>query len=469
MSKTVPSIVHIGLGAFHRAHQAVYLQSYFDRTGDDSWHICAANIRSNQAIVDALNEAGHCYPVVAYESGDVATVTDVRVLSETLFAGVDKSVLLQRLIAPATRLVTLTVTEKGYGLLSNGEALNHDDPAIAADWQSLDSPKSVPGLLLAAIRARTAEGLVPFTVLSCDNLPHNGRRVQAAVRLLAERHCPELVENIQAMSFPSSMVDRIVPAVTDEAIAKSARWVGQQDPLVVVTEQFSQWVVEDNFTNGRPDWEVDGVTMVDDVEPYETMKLRLLNGAHSLLAYAGLLLGHSTVDQAVSDPALRAVVLAYFDEARLTVKVAVDLDAYCSALLKRFANDSLHHQLAQIAMDGSQKVPQRWLRGVIDRRQQGFDSPIAALALACWMAHLRGAGIQGASYPINDPLADNLVQCVDDEPSAYVAKLMAVDGLVPAACSEDNVFIVQLVASLKRISDCTTAAQLSCALSDVTP
>lgn len=172
MSKTVPAIVHIGLGAFHRAHQAVYLQSYFDRTGDDSWHICAANIRSNQAIIDALHDADHCYPVVAYESEDAATLTNVRVLSETLFAGSDKSVLMRRLIDPATRLVTLTVTEKGYGLLSNGEALNQEDPAIAADWQSLDAPKSVPGLLLAAIHARVAQGLAPFTVLSCDNLPH---------------------------------------------------------------------------------------------------------------------------------------------------------------------------------------------------------------------------------------------------------------------------------------------------------
>ena len=469
MSEKTLAIVHIGLGAFHRAHQAVYLQSYFDRTGDESWHICAANIRSNQAIVDALHDAEHRYPVVAYESGDVATVTDVRVLHETLFAGSDKSALERRLIDPATRLVTLTVTEKGYGLLSNGEALNQDDPAIAADWQSLDAPKSVPGLLLTAIHTRAAQGLAPFTVLSCDNLPHNGRRVQTAVCLLAQRHYPELVDSIQAMSFPSSMVDRIVPAVTDEAIAQSARWVGKRDPLVVVTEQFSQWVVEDNFANGRPDWELDGVTMVDDVEPYETMKLRLLNGAHSILAYAGLLLGHSTVDEAINNSALRAIVLAYFDEARVTVKVAVDLDDYCDALVKRFANNSLHHQLAQIAMDGSQKIPQRWLRGVEDRRKQGLESPIACLALALWMTHLRGQGVQGASYPINDPLASSLAQCVDEQPSVYVAKLMALDGLVPAACRDDTRFVAQLVASLARVSDCATTVALTNMLVDVTP
>lgn len=468
MSETVPGIVHIGLGAFHRAHQAVYLQSYFDRTGDDSWHICAANIRSNQTIVDAFQKAGHCYPVVAYETEDAATVTDVRILSSTLFAGADKSALLQRLIDPATRLVTLTVTEKGYGLLSNGEALNQDDPAIASDVQSIDGPTSVPGLLLAAIRARVLQKVAPFTVLSCDNLPHNGRRVQTAVRLLAERHYPELVDSIQAMSFPSSMVDRIVPAVTDEAIAKSVRWVGKQDSLVVVTEQFSQWVVEDNFSNGRPDWEADGVTMVDDVEPYETMKLRLLNGAHSLLAYAGLLLGHATVDQAVNDPALRALVLAYFDEARVVVKVAVDLDEYCNALLKRFANNSLHHKLSQIAMDGSQKLPQRWLRGVIDRRKQGLDSPVAALALACWMVHLRGAGVQGASYPISDPLEESLKQCVDDEPSAYVTKLMALDGLVPPGCRDDHVFIAQLLASFSRVRGCATTSAVTLVLADAT-
>jgi len=443
-----PGIVHIGLGAFHRGHQAVYLQSYRVRTGDDRWDICAANIRSNKAICDALSAANHRYAVVAYQNSQTSTVTQVESICEALFAGESRSELLARLCLPSVAIVTLTVTEKGYGLKPSGLELNMDDPAIAADWVSLAEPRSVPGLLLLALLRRRELGLAAFTVLSCDNIPHNGARARTAVMALAERHTPEACRWLADLAFPSSMVDRIVPAVDEAALGRAASVLGYRDDLAVITEQFSQWVVEDCFPLGRPDWEHDGVTMVSNVASYETMKLRLLNGAHSILAYAGLMLGHSTVDQAVADPVLLALVRAYFAEAIPTISVDVDLNSYCEALLVRFANDSLNHRLAQIAMDGSQKIPQRWLNGVTERSAQGKESPVTALAFACWLIHHRGAPHDAAPYPVNDPLADQMAFCVDDDRAVWVERVLAVSAVVPSAIATDASFKKVVVASL---------------------
>lgn len=455
-----PGIVHIGLGAFHRGHQAVYLQSYRARTCDTRWDICAANIRSNQAICDALTAANHCYSVVAYKDSQTASVTQVGSIGEALFAGESRGELLARLCLPSVAIVTLTVTEKGYGLKPSGLELNMDDPAIATDWVALDEPRSVPGLLLLALLRRRERGLDAFSVLSCDNIPHNGARVRTAVMALAQRHAPEACSWLADVAFPSSMVDRIVPAVDEAALSRAESILGYRDDLAIITEQFSQWVVEDNFPQGRPDWEQDGVTMVANVASYETMKLRLLNGAHSILAYAGLMLGHSTVDQAVADPILQALVRAYFAEAIPTISVDVDLDSYCEALLVRFANDSLNHRLAQIAMDGSQKIPQRWLNGVAERAAQGKDSPVAALAFACWLIHHRGSPLDGAPYPVNDPLSDQMASCVNEDLAMWVEQALAVSAVVPTAIASDTAFKTAVIALLDALMGATSEVDL---------
>ena len=376
-------IVHLGLGAFHRAHQAVYLERYRQRTGDGEWGVCSANLRASVELVDSLRKAGYRYQVAEYADSQTLTLREIGVIEETLFSGRDaagnwgrdREALLSRMANPATRIVTLTVTEKGYFLNPATGELRVDDPMVAGDIASPQQPRTAPGLLVEALARRHAAGIEPFAVLSCDNMPHNGQRTRMAVVRLAEQRSAALAEWIaEQVAFPSSMVDRIVPAMTDADFER----LGVNDPSAVVGEAFSQWVVEDHFPLGRPGWEAEGVEMVSDVAPFETMKLRMLNGSHSLLAYLGALAGIETVFDGVSHTPLRALLRRYMlEEAAPTLEMpeGTDLTAYADSLLARFANDSLRHRLQQIAMDGSQKLPQRWLNGALERASTGQASP----------------------------------------------------------------------------------------------
>jgi fructuronate reductase len=439
-------IVHLGLGAFHRAHQAVYLEQYLALKGGD-WSICSANIRANQTPVDQLTAADCRYPVVEYRSREQACVREIRAIREALFAGSDagRETLLQRLAAPATRIVTLTVTEKGYYLEPSVARLRLDDPAIQHDLARPQSPKTAPGLLLEALDRRRLAGIAPFTVLSCDNMPHNGRRTRAAVLALARHRSPELHDWIETgVCFPGSMVDRIVPAMAAEDFSRLASELDCREPAAVICESFSQWVVEDNFSLGRPDWDIVGVQMVADVTPFETMKLRMLNGSHSLLAYLGPLAGYQTVAQAMQDPAIRNFLHHYMlHEAVPTLEAieCTELQAYATRLLQRFANDSLQHQLRQIAMDGSQKLPQRWLDGckiLLDAEQ-----PVActALGIAAWIRHVQQA--QAEQRELNDPLAPRLLALAErhrDQPQQLLAAFLAQDDIFAPALAANSRF-----------------------------
>lgn len=409
-------IVHVGLGAFHRAHQAVYVDAWLGRNRGGPWGIRAANIRSNGAIVAQLRAAGFRYHVAAYASRERVAVRAIRSICDATFAGAGDDAGRERLLAwlsaPETRIVTLTISEKGYGLRPADGALLESDPGLAHDIANPLAPRTAPGFLVEALRRRREAGAAPFTVLSCDNMPANGVRTRAAVAQLARHSSAELADWIEReVSFPSSMVDRIVPAVTAETRARIAALVGYDDPAAVACEAFSQWVVEDRFPLGRPDWETEGVEMVADVRPFETMKLRMLNGAHSLLAYVGLLAGHETVAQAVADERLIALVRRYWAEARASLEIDVDIvrhadvDTYAAQLLERFANDSLEHKLMQIAMDGSQKLPQRWLAGAATCLANGRSADATATGVAAWMLHLRGTRPDGRSHVVDDPLA----------------------------------------------------------------
>ena len=383
-------IVHLGLGAFHRAHQAVYLERYRQRSGDGEWGVCSANLRSSVGLVDGLRAAGHRYHVAEYADSKNITLREIGVIEEALFSGRDadshwsrdREALLARMASVDTRIVTLTVTEKGYFLNPASGELRVDDPMIVGDIASPQQPRTAPGLIVEALVRRQEAGIAPFTVLSCDNMPDNGKRTRQAVVQLAEQRDAELASWIaNKVAFPSSMVDRIVPAMTDADFERLAA-LGVTDPNAVVCEAFSQWVVEDHFPLGRPNWGAEGVEMVADVEPFETMKLRMLNGSHSLLAYLGALAGIETVYDGINHDELRALLRRYMlEEAAPTLEMpeGIDLEAYADSLLARFANDSLRHRLQQIAMDGSQKLPQRWLSGALKRSAAGQSSPWVAL------------------------------------------------------------------------------------------
>jgi fructuronate reductase len=402
-------IVHLGLGAFHRAHQAVYLERNLGRHQGGAWGLCSANLRSGRALVEALAAQGCRYHVAEYKDRSQVTLREVRAVREVLFAGDQgqgRARLLDRLADPAVRIVTLTVTEKGYCLNPASGALRLDDPQIVADLATPRQPCSVPGILLEGLRRRQEAGLVPFTVLSCDNMPNNGERTRQAVLGLAQALDPVLAQWLsEAVAFPDSMVDRIVPAM-DEASRQRLRALGCDDPAAVACEAFSQWVVQDHFPAGRPDWEAEGVQMVTDVRPFEDMKLRLLNGSHSMLAYVGLLAGFETVAQAMDDPGMTRLIARYMhEEAAPTLDMpgGVDVSSYADALIARFCNDALEHRLRQIAMDGSQKLPQRWLTGAQQLLSQGRPMACTALGIAAW---LRFTEQEGPS--LDDPLRDRL-------------------------------------------------------------
>lgn len=404
-------IVHLGLGAFHRAHQAVYLQRSLARHGGGDWGLCSANLRSNRTLVDQLRKQEGRYHVAEYRDREQVVLREIAVLREVLYVGDggdELALLLQRMAAPQTRIVTLTVTEKGYYLSPTTGQLRVEDPAIAHDIAHPHTPRTAPGIVLEALRRRHAEGIAAFTVLCCDNMPDNGQRTRQAVSALAAAQDPQLAKWIdQHVAFPSCMVDRIVPAMDAAAFTRLEQQLDCQDRAAVVCESFSQWVIEDHFPLGRPDWEEEGVQMVRDVRPFETMKLRMLNGSHSLLAYLGVLAGHESVFEAIGDADLARFIHRYMaEEAAPTLDMpeGIDLARYARELCARFANDSLQHRLRQIAMDGSQKLPQRWLLGAQQLLDEDRSIACTALGIAAWIDYC--AQPSGETTPvIDDPLS----------------------------------------------------------------
>lgn len=453
------SIVHLGLGAFHRAHQAVYLERYRQRTGDGTWGLSSANLRSNVTLVDALRDARHRYCVAEYADSEDVTLREVAVIEETLFSGRaagdpqgrDLEALLACLADEQVRIVTLTVTEKGYFLSPSQGTLLRDDPQIAADIQRPQAPATAPGILVEALARRRAAGRKPFTVLCCDNMPDNGKRTRSAVTQLAACRDQGLAAWIESeVAFPSSMVDRIVPAMTAAHFERLAA-LGVADPNAVVCEAFSQWVIEDHFPTGRPAWEADGVEMVADVTPFEAMKLRMLNGSHSLLAYLGTLAGIETVHQAMTQPAIIALLRRYMlSEAAPTLNMpfGTDLAAYSEQLLARFSNDSLCHRLEQIAMDGSQKLPQRWLQGALTGLDADLELPCTALGLAGWIRYTAGT-----DHNVDDPMASVFAELhrLHTTPDSLVRAFFALDVVFPAALGRHEAFVQRVCAAYQAL------------------
>lgn len=431
-------IVHLGLGNFHCAHQAVYTERAMAAAGGD-WAICGVSLRDSAGRCAALAAQDGLYSTL--ERGpDGTRATVVRSLRQAL-AAPSAETLLARLTDPAVRIVSLTVTEKGYCYDARTGGLDKAHPDVVHDLAQPDTPRTVPGLLVAALRRRRDN---PFTVLSCDNLMHNGAVLRRVVLDFAAAVDPALSDWIaEAVAFPSTMVDRIVPATTDADREEAAGLLGVEDAWPVPCEPFSQWVIEDRFPLGRPAWERAGAQLVDDVLPFEQAKLRMLNGSHSAIAYLSLLGGHVTVDQAVADPDLHRFVHAMMtDEVLPTLRMPLGFDgpAYRDALLTRFANPQLRHKVAQISMDGSQKLPPRLLGTIADRLQAGLPVGRLALAVAAWMRFLRGRSDAGDAIEVKDPMADRLTTLARDagDDDALLASLLAVAEIFPPALAADE-------------------------------
>lgn len=386
--------VHLGIGAFHRAHQAWYSDRAMDG-GDRDWMIAGVSLRS-AGVAQQMNPQDGLY-TLAERSAAGTALRLIGSVREVLVASEARAAVVARMAAPQTRIVSFTVTEKGYCRAADGTL----DQALAGEG-------SFYPLLAKALRLRRDKAAGGLTLLSCDNLADNGRQLERLLGEYLDRADPALRAWFAAeCTCPSTMVDRIVPATTDADRAEIGAALGLRDEAAVVTEPFSQWVIEDRFAAGRPAWERVGAELVSDVVPYETAKLRMLNGAHSLLAYCGLQRGHAFVHEAVADPAIRPLVDRLMrEEAAPTIAAAQgqDLMAYADALVARFANPALNHRLAQIAMDGSQKIPQRWLATLAANRVRGRASPAILAGLAAWLRHLRGDN-SDACGAVDDPRA----------------------------------------------------------------
>jgi len=391
----MPRILHIGVGNFFRAHQADYTQAA-------GWRVTGVSLRS-PGIRDGLATQRFDYTLVIKDAGG----TEMRVITcidDVLVAPERPGAVVSAIASDDYDVITLTVTEKAYCLAPAG----HLDVARKDVLDDLVSgPATVIGYLARGLAARHA----PVTVLCCDNLPDNGAKLRAAVQSFARLAGLEISADV---SFPSSMVDRITPATSD-AIRTEA-----SDPMAVPTEGFTEWVVEDAFAAARPNWP--GVQWVNDVAPHEMRKLRMLNGAHSYLAYAGVLAGYEFVHEAVGDAALRKGAAALMAEAAETLPESVRGQAagYGAALLERFDNPNLHHRLRQIAMDGSQKMP---IRVVETMRARAGDSPALDAAVAAWIAFVRAEVATGRA--LDDPRAKDLVAaCLGPEPEAALRAIV---------------------------------------------
>ncbi|MFA6117806.1 MAG: mannitol dehydrogenase family protein [Sphingomonas sp.] len=453
-------VVHLGIGAFHRAHQAVIFEAALE-SGDLRWGITGASLRS-AGVRDEMNPQDGLYTVVTRDgSGDALRV--IGAVREVLVAPENPEALVERLADPDVHIVTLTVTEKGYKLDPATGALLTDDPDVAADCADLTAPKTAPGFLVAALSARRDLGLSPFTAISCDNLPHNGRRLEQAVLAIARAHRADLAEWIETYgAFPETMVDRIVPATTPADVEKLETALGASDQAMVKAEPFLQWVIEDRFCGPRPAFEKLGVQITADVAPWEEAKLRMLNGAHSGIAYLGGLAGIDFVHEVVAIPAFKRFVEALWDEAEATLSPPPGLDvaAYRTALMERFANPALQHRTRQIAMDGSQKLPQRLLAPIAARRAKGLGVDALALAVAAWMRWQGARDDSGAVHVVDDPLAAVTAARLDGltDPAAQVAALLSIDAVFPPTLAADEMFRAALVRHLASLSTKGTRA-----------
>lgn len=407
-SRVTPGIVHLGLGAFHRAHQAVVIDDCL-ATGATSWGIVGASLRSPDTR-DALAPQDHLY-TVAMRATEGTEHRVIGALLDSVVAREKPAVLVEQIADPAIRIVSLTVTEKGYCHTPQTGDLDERHSDVVHDLNNLDVPRSTPGFIVAALARRRALGVQPFTVLCCDNLAANGHTVQRIVTQFAALRSKDLGKWIaDNVAFPCTMVDRIVPETTDTDRDAIAAALGMRDAWPVMTEPFTQWVVEDRFAAGRPDLAAAGVELVTDVKPFELMKLRLLNASHSALAYLGYLAGYETIADTMQDPHFARLAAQVMEQAAmtLTMPAGTDLAAYRASLLKRFANPALHHRTWQIAMDGSQKLPQRLLGAMQDRLAKNLPIATHALAVAGWMRYVTARDEQGRAIDVRDPLAAEL-------------------------------------------------------------
>ncbi|MGR5117864.1 mannitol dehydrogenase family protein [Vibrio astriarenae] len=450
------NIVHIGFGAFHRGHQAVYNDLTNDITGS-RWGICEINMFGPSALIDDLKAQNGLFTVVEKSATETETRL-VRTVTEQIHTpdtGINAAI--NKLIEPQVKIVSLTITEKGYCVDPQSRVLDTANPLIAHDLENPTQPQSAIGLITEALKQRRALGLPAFSVMSCDNIPENGHLTRDAVLHFAELCSPDLSAWIEDnASFPSTMVDRIVPAMTADQFDVIEQETGYRDPCGVVCEDFRQWVVEDNFVAGRPDWAAAGAMLVEDVLPYEEMKLRMLNGSHSFLAYNGTLAGYEYIYQCMQDEELRQVTLTLMKEEQaksLSPSLSVDLEQYAELLVARFSNQNIKHKTGQIAMDGSQKLPQRGVDPFLTLHDRGIATRCLPVLIAGWMHYVINTIKSGEA--LVDPLAEQFADIVSstEDKSLVAETLLNIEKVFGDNAEQHKLFKQQILSAFERIEE----------------
>jgi mannitol 2-dehydrogenase len=469
-SRLRAGIVHLGVGAFHRSHQAMYLDRLLERGEAEEWAICGVGVlASDRRMAEVMAAQDGLYTLVVKHADGSLEARVVGSVVEYLLAPDDPDAVVEKMAAETTRIVSLTVTEGGYNTDPVTGEFDAGDPGVVHDLQPGAAPATSFGLVVEALVRRRERGLPPFTVVSCDNIQHNGdvaRHSFAAFAALRDRDLGAWVE--REVPFPNSMVDRITPATTDDDRAEVARRFGVEDAWPVVCEPFTQWVVEDRFGLGRPPLEDAGVQVVEDVDPYERMKLRLLNAGHQGLAYLGRLAGYRLVHDAAQDPLFRRFLLGYMEEeATPTLRPVpgIDLDEYRRSLVDRFSNPHIRDTLARLAFDGSERLP-KWLLPVVrDNLAAGGEVRRSAAIVAGWARYSEGVDEDGQPIEVADRRRDTLAASARrqrQDPLAFIADRELFGDLV-----DDERFTAPYLAALTSLHERGARATLDALVAEL--
>jgi mannitol 2-dehydrogenase len=427
--RVTTGVVHFGVGGFHRAHQAMYHDRLMNRGEALDWGICGVGVMpADRRMKEALDAQEHLYTLVVKHGDGTYEPRVIGAITEYLFAPDDPDAVIEKLADEGTRIVSLTVTEGGYNIHAVTGGFDADNADVRRDLEPGATPRTTFGLITEALRRRRERGLAPFTVMSCDNLQGNGHLSHMVFTAFARLRDPELAEWVEReVRFPNSMVDRITPVTTDADRAELRTRFGIDDNWPVVCEPYTQWVLEDAFTLGRPPYEDAGVQVVDDVEPYELMKLRLLNASHQALCYFAYLAGYRLVHDAAQDPLFRAFLLGYMDEEAtptLAPVPGVDLDEYKHTLIERFSNPEVRDTIARLCAESSDRIP-KWLLPVVRRQlETGGEIRRSAAVVASWARYAEGVDEDGRPIEVVDRLKDGLVEIARrqrEQPEAFIA------------------------------------------------
>ena len=428
-SLVTPGVVHFGVGGFHRAHQAMYHDRLMNEGNSLDWGICGVGVLAADRLMrDALDTQDGLYTLVRKDSDGTWEPRVIGSIVEYLFAPDDPQAVIEKMAAPSTRIVSLTITEGGYNISDVTGEFDAANPDVVRDLEPDAVPRTAFGLVTEALRRRRSRGLAPFTVMSCDNLQDNGRLSRRVFTTFARLRDPDLGDWVEReVHFPNSMVDRITPVTTDADRAEIRERFGIDDLWPVVCEPYTQWVLQDAFTAGRPSYEQAGVQVVDHVEPYELMKLRLLNGSHQAMCYFAYLAGYRLVHEAAQDPLFQAFLLGYMDQEvtpTLPPVPGVDLGGYKHTLIERFSNPQVRDTIARLCAESSDRIP-KWLLPVV--RQQlatGGEIRRSAAVVASWARYAEGVDEAGQPIEVVDRMRDSLMELARrqrSDPDAFIS------------------------------------------------